>query len=68
MCKYHTVFLTQTGQVYTCGHGHGGRLGHDDEETCVVCRIICILLYISSVNAVMHFKDLIIFQRKNYLL
>lgn len=38
LCKYHTVFLTSTGQVYTCGHGHGGRLGHGDEQTCVVPR------------------------------
>lgn len=39
MCKYHTVFLTTTGSVYTCGHGFGGRLGHLTEETCLVCLI-----------------------------
>ena len=36
MCKYHTVFLTADGQVYTCGHGQGGRLGHGDEQTYTV--------------------------------
>ncbi|KAK7084094.1 hypothetical protein SK128_012683 [Halocaridina rubra] len=25
--KFHTVFLTSSGRVYTCGLGHGGRLG-----------------------------------------
>ena len=38
LCKYHTVFLAHSGQVYTCGHGQGGRLGHGDELTCVVSR------------------------------
>ncbi|KAL8560153.1 hypothetical protein ACOMHN_021648 [Nucella lapillus] len=40
MSKYHTVFLTQGGQVYTCGHGQGGRLGHGDEVTCVMPRLV----------------------------
>ncbi|KAJ8314789.1 hypothetical protein KUTeg_006939 [Tegillarca granosa] len=40
MCKYHTVFLSQNGQVYTCGHGHGGRLGHHDEHTCLVPKLV----------------------------
>lgn len=30
--KFHTVFLTYDGIVYTCGFGHGGRLGQDGEE------------------------------------
>ncbi|CAC5394250.1 unnamed protein product [Mytilus coruscus] len=38
MCKYHSVFLSHRGQVYTCGHGQGGRLGHGDEHTCLVPR------------------------------
>ncbi|GFR87447.1 inhibitor of Bruton tyrosine kinase-like, partial [Elysia marginata] len=33
LCKYHTVFLSLSGQVYTCGHGQGGRLGHGDQHT-----------------------------------
>lgn len=36
LCKYHSVFLTGDGQVYTCGHGQGGRLGHGDEQTYTV--------------------------------
>ncbi|KAH3735613.1 hypothetical protein DPMN_042148 [Dreissena polymorpha] len=40
MCKYHTVFLSQDGQVYTCGHGLGGRLGHQTEETCLVPKLV----------------------------
>ncbi|XP_037082500.1 inhibitor of Bruton tyrosine kinase-like [Pollicipes pollicipes] len=36
MTKFHTVFLTQGGEVYTCGHGIGGRLGHGDEESVLV--------------------------------
>ena len=42
MCKYHTVFLTPEGRVYTCGHGQGGRLGHPTEETCLVSYIFAI--------------------------
>lgn len=40
MSKYHTVFLGQSGLVYTCGHGHGGRLGHVDESTCVMPKLV----------------------------
>ncbi|ESO93242.1 hypothetical protein LOTGIDRAFT_82061, partial [Lottia gigantea] len=40
MCKFHTVFLSQIGQVYSCGHGHGGRLGHSDQQTHVVPKLI----------------------------
>ncbi|TRY71260.1 hypothetical protein DNTS_006990, partial [Danionella cerebrum] len=40
LCKFHSVFLSQKGQVYTCGHGHGGRLGHGDENTCLVPRMV----------------------------
>lgn len=34
--KYHTVFLTQCGCVYTCGHGQGGRLGLGNECTYLI--------------------------------
>lgn len=30
------MFLSQKGQVFTCGHGQGGRLGHGDEQTYLV--------------------------------
>jgi alpha-tubulin suppressor-like RCC1 family protein len=36
MCKFHAVFLTDNGNVWTCGHGLGGRLGHGDENTILV--------------------------------
>lgn len=36
MSKFHTVFLTNTGQVYSCGHGHGGRLGLDTDGAPVI--------------------------------
>lgn len=35
LCKFHTVFLSEGGDVYTCGHGHGGRLGHGNDKTCL---------------------------------
>ncbi|XP_013923032.1 PREDICTED: inhibitor of Bruton tyrosine kinase isoform X3 [Thamnophis sirtalis] len=40
LCKFHSVFLSQKGQVYTCGHGQGGRLGHGDEQTCLIPRLV----------------------------
>ena len=36
LCKFHSVFLTKGGRVLTCGHGTGGRLGHDSELSIVV--------------------------------
>jgi len=38
------VFLTDAGKVYSCGHGLGGRLGHGDELT----RLVCIITDIRS--------------------
>lgn len=40
LCKFHSVFLSQKGQVFTCGHGLGGRLGHGDEQTYLVPRMV----------------------------
>ncbi|XP_028281247.1 inhibitor of Bruton tyrosine kinase isoform X2 [Parambassis ranga] len=40
LCKFHSVFLSQKGQVFTCGHGQGGRLGHGDEQTYMVPRMV----------------------------
>ena len=36
MCKFHSVFLSVDGRVFTCGHGRGGRLGHGNEKTLLV--------------------------------
>ncbi|RNA45258.1 inhibitor of Bruton tyrosine kinase-like [Brachionus plicatilis] len=35
MSKFHTVFMTKSGEVYTCGFGMDGRLGHQNELTLV---------------------------------
>ncbi|KAK5892782.1 hypothetical protein CesoFtcFv8_013134 [Champsocephalus esox] len=40
LCKFHSVFLSQKGQVFTCGHGLGGRLGHGDEQTYLIPRMV----------------------------
>lgn len=40
--KYHTVFLTHTGQAYSCGLGQGGKLGHDSEFTSISPKKICL--------------------------
>ncbi|GFY53971.1 inhibitor of Bruton tyrosine kinase [Trichonephila inaurata madagascariensis] len=36
ICKFHSVFLSSNGHVYTCGHGFGGRLGHSTEDILLV--------------------------------
>ena len=36
LCKFHSVFLSRDGSVLSCGHGLGGRLGHDTEQSIVV--------------------------------
>jgi alpha-tubulin suppressor-like RCC1 family protein len=36
MDKYHTLFLSDNGSVFSCGIGVGGRLGHDNEEPVLV--------------------------------
>nr|CAB3255180.1 inhibitor of Bruton tyrosine kinase [Phallusia mammillata] len=33
LCKFHSLFLTHEGVVYTCGNGRGGRLGTGQEDT-----------------------------------
>uniref|UniRef100_A0A8C5E5B2 BTB domain-containing protein n=1 Tax=Gouania willdenowi TaxID=441366 RepID=A0A8C5E5B2_GOUWI len=40
LCKFHSVFLSQKGRVFTCGHGQGGRHGHGDEQTYLVPRMV----------------------------
>lgn len=39
MDKFHSLFLSSNGSVYSCGFGIGGRLGHDNEEPVLVCLI-----------------------------
>ncbi|XP_039268382.2 inhibitor of Bruton tyrosine kinase-like [Styela clava] len=33
--KFHTIFVTTSGSVYSCGHGEGGRLGNGNQEACL---------------------------------
>ncbi|CAF0836080.1 unnamed protein product [Rotaria sordida] len=40
MDKYHTLFLSNNGSVYSCGIGVGGRLGHDNEESVLIPKQI----------------------------
>ncbi|ELT94596.1 hypothetical protein CAPTEDRAFT_128118, partial [Capitella teleta] len=60
MCKYHSVYLSTAGHVYTCGHGRGGRLGHGNEQTILAPKLIeavkqeeCILVSASNDHTVM---------------
>ncbi|GFR20075.1 inhibitor of Bruton tyrosine kinase, partial [Trichonephila clavata] len=36
ICKFHSVFLSSNGHVYTCGYGLGGRLGQYTEDISLV--------------------------------
>lgn len=38
MSSYHSLFLTDDGEIYATGHGKGGRLGSGDEMTLVTPR------------------------------
>ena len=40
MSKFHTVFLSKNGLVYTCGFGIDGRLGHGDELTLIAPKLV----------------------------
>ncbi len=40
MSKFHTVFLGSNGNILSCGHGHGGRLGHSSDHPCVYPKLI----------------------------
>lgn len=50
MCKFHSVFLSMDGRVFTCGHGRGGRLGHGNEETHLVVKEVKALQGINCVS------------------
>jgi len=40
MSTYHSVFLAQTGEVYTCGSGRGGKLGLGHESSVLKPEIV----------------------------
>jgi len=40
MSKFHTVFLASSGQVFSCGFGISGRLGHNDELTLIAPKLV----------------------------
>lgn len=40
MHKCHTLFVSLAGNVWSCGLGQGGRLGHPVEETVLIPRKI----------------------------
>jgi len=40
MSKFHSVFLAKNGNVYSCGFGIDGRLGHDNEATLIAPKLI----------------------------
>jgi hypothetical protein len=40
LCKFHTLLLSERGEVYSCGHGPGGRLGHGNENTALSPKLI----------------------------
>lgn len=38
--KFHSVIVSSSGKVYTCGHGHGGRLGLGHQQTVVIPEMV----------------------------
>lgn len=40
MNKFHSIFLSTRGHVYSCGFGLDGRLGHGNEATLVAPKLI----------------------------
>ena len=49
LCKFHTVFLSRRGEVFTCGHGRGGRLGHNNEQSIIVRSCDVLSTYVHTV-------------------
>mmetsp|Transcript_1118 Transcript_1118/g.3148 ORF Transcript_1118/g.3148 Transcript_1118/m.3148 type:complete len:532 (+) Transcript_1118:47-1642(+) len=47
----HSVFVTQSGSVFTCGWGHAGRLGHGDGDSLDVPRRVAALDGVHAVLA-----------------
>lgn len=48
--KFHSIFLASNGNVYTCGFGLDGRLGHGDECTFVAPKLVDALADIKVVQ------------------
>ena len=44
--KYHTLFLSDDGRVYACGHALDGKLGLPESGTCMVPRLLPFFLSI----------------------
>ena len=40
MSKFHSAFRAKSGQVFTCGFGTGGRLGHASETTLITPQLV----------------------------
>jgi hypothetical protein len=40
MSKFHSAFRSKNGQVFTCGFGIDGRLGHDNETSLVTPKLV----------------------------
>lgn len=40
ICKFHSAFLSTHGKVYTCGYGHGGRLGQGNEDISLMPSLV----------------------------
>lgn len=44
MSSFHSIFLSDDGEIYATGHGKGGRLGSGDEMTLVTPRKVTVPL------------------------
>lgn len=51
LSKFHTLFVSSNGCVYSCGHGQGGRLGLDTNDPVITPRPIKAFSSISIVKA-----------------
>ena len=51
MCKFHSAFLTQSGEVYMCGQGRGGRLGLGHEHVTIEPQRISLECEVAMVAA-----------------
>ncbi|CAG0882573.1 unnamed protein product [Darwinula stevensoni] len=66
MSEYHTLFLTKGGQVYSCGHGLGGRLGFGTEESQLTPKLIQCFVESDSCIAIASGSDHSLFLTQNH--